>query len=307
MSDSKHYNDYGTWIRSMFPFRVQKISINAGFSCPNRDGRIGQGGCIYCDNRTFNPSYFNSTSSIKAQLEEGKKFFSHKYPDMKFLAYFQAYTNTYESIDKLKHMYEEALSVEDVIGIVIGTRPDCVSDELLDYLGHLNTQTFITIEYGIETANNNTLKLINRGHDFECVKRIVSKTAEKGIITGGHIILGLPGEDSEEIIRQAPLISALPINILKLHQLQVIHGTKLEQMYKEHPFHLFSPDEYIELIGRYIKLLRKDIVIERFTSQSPKDMLVGPQWGMKNHEFTDKLMKYLRDNNIYQGQNVILP
>jgi radical SAM protein (TIGR01212 family) len=226
---------------------------------------------------------------------------------MKFLAYFQAYTNTYESIDKLKRMYEEALSVEDVIGIVIGTRPDCVSDELLDYLGHLNTQTFITIEYGIETANNNTLKLINRGHDFECVKRIVSKTAEKGIITGGHIILGLPGEDSEEIIRQAPLISALPINILKLHQLQVIHGTKLEQMYKEHPFHLFSPDEYIELIGRYIKLLRKDIVIERFTSQSPKDMLVGPQWGMKNHEFTDKLMRYLRENNIYQGQDVILP
>ena len=307
MSDSKNYNDYGTWIRSMFPFRVQKISINAGFSCPNRDGRIGQGGCIYCDNRTFNPPYCNSTSSIKAQLEEGKKFFSHKYPDMKFLAYFQAYTNTYESIDKLKRMYEEALSVEDVIGIVIGTRPDCVSDELLDYLGHLNTQTFITIEYGIETANNNTLKLINRGHDFECVKRIVSKTAEKGIITGGHIILGLPGEDSEEIIRQAPLISALPINILKLHQLQVIHGTKLEQMYKEHPFHLFSPNEYIELIGRYIKLLRKDIVIERFTSQSPKDMLVGPQWGMKNHEFTDKLMKYLRENNIYQGQNVILP
>ena len=307
MSDSKHYNDYGTWIRSMFPFRVQKISINAGFSCPNRDGRIGQGGCIYCDNRTFNPAYCNSTSSIKAQLEEGKKFFSHKYPDMKFLAYFQAYTNTYESIDKLKRMYEEALGVEDVIGIVIGTRPDCVSDELLDYLGHLNTQTFITIEYGIETANNNTLKLINRGHDFECVKRIVSKTAEKGIITGGHIILGLPGEDSEEIIRQAPLISALPINILKLHQLQVIHGTKLEQMYKEHPFHLFSPDEYIELIGRYIKLLRKDIVIERFTSHSPKDMLVGPQWGMKNHEFTDKLMKYLRENNIYQGQNVILP
>lgn len=307
MSDSKHYNDYGTWIRSMFPFRVQKISINAGFSCPNRDGRIGQGGCIYCDNRTFNPAYCNSTSSIKAQLEEGKKFFSHKYPDMKFLAYFQAYTNTYESIDKLKRMYEEALSVEDVIGIVIGTRPDCVSDELLDYLGHLNTQTFITIEYGIETANNNTLKLINRGHDFECVKQIVSKTAEKGIITGGHIILGLPGEDSEEIIRQAPLISALPINILKMHQLQVIHNTKLAQMYKERPFHLFSPDEYIELIGRYIKLLRKDIVIERFTSQSPKDMLIGPQWGMKNHEFTDKLMKYLRENNIYQGQNVILP
>lgn len=307
MSDSKHYNDYGTWIRSMFPFRVQKISINAGFSCPNRDGRIGQGGCIYCDNRTFNPAYCNSTSSIKAQLEEGKKFFSHKYPGMKFLAYFQAYTNTYESIDKLKRMYEEALSVEDVIGIVIGTRPDCVSDELLDYLGHLNTQTFITIEYGIETANNNTLKLINRGHDFECVRRIVFKTAEKGIITGGHIILGLPGEDSEEIIRQAPLISALPINILKMHQLQVIHGTKLAQMYKERPFHLFSPDEYIELIGRYIKLLRKDIVIERFTSQSPKDMLIGPQWGMKNHEFTDKLMKYLRENNIYQGQNVILP
>ena len=253
--------------------------------------------------------YFEKAEKEKLakNLEEGKKFFSHKYPDMKFLAYFQAYTNTYESIDKLKSIYEEALGVEDVIGIVIGTRPDCVSDELLDYLGHLNTQTFITIEYGIETANNNTLKLITRGHDFECVKRIVSKTAEKGIITGGHIILGLPGEDSEEIIRQAPLISALPINILKMHQLQVIHNTRLAQMFKEHPFHLFSPDEYIELIGRYIKLLRKDIVIERFTSQSPKDMLIGPQWGMKNHEFTNKLIKHLRENNIYQGQDIILP
>ncbi len=303
-TEISHYNDYGTWIRSKFPFRVQKISVNAGFSCPNRDGRIGHGGCIYCDNRTFNPAYCNSNDSITRQLEEGKRFFSRKYPDMKYLAYFQAYTNTYESVERLKELYDEALSVDDVVGIVIGTRPDCMSDELLDYLEQLNKQTFLIVEYGIETANDETLKRINRGHTFECVRNTVERTVAKGIITGGHIILGLPGEDAKESLRQAPIISSLPINILKMHQMQIIRDTKLAKIYEENQFHVYSANEYIELISEYIKLIRKDIVIERFVSQSPKELLIAPHWGLKNYEFTNLLMNKLRKENIYQGQDI---
>lgn len=301
--DKAHYNEYGAWIRSKFPFRVQKISINAGLSCPNRDGRIGHGGCIYCDNRTFNPAYCNSQNSISEQLENGKRFFSHKYPDMKYLAYFQAYTNTYESIDKLKQLYEEALCVDNVVGIVIGTRPDCVSKEMLNYLEQLNKQTFLIVEYGIESANDNTLKRINRGHDFSCVRSTVERTSAKGIITGGHIILGLPGEDASESLRQAPIISSLPLDILKIHQMQIIRGTKLAQIYEKKPFHIYTVDEYIELIANYIKLLRKDIVLERFVSQSPKELLIAPHWGLKNYEFTNLLINFLKKENIYQGQD----
>lgn len=220
-----YYNDFGTWIRKQFPdFRVQKISIDAGFSCPNRDGRISSGGCTYCDNRTFNPSYCDRKKSITEQLEEGKAFFSRKYLDMKYLAYFQAYTNTYARVEQLRQMYEEALEVEDVVGIVIGTRPDCVSDELLDYLEELNRRIFVLVEYGIESANDETLKRINRGHDFACCRSAVERTHARGILTGGHIIIGLPGEDAEESLRQAPLISSLPLDILKIHQMQIIRA-----------------------------------------------------------------------------------
>src|SRR3712207_2329696 len=207
------YNDFSTWIRGRFPYRVQKISIDAGFSCPNRDGRIASGGCTFCDNRTFNPSYCNRTKGIAEQLEDGKRFFARKYPDMKYLAYFQAYTNTYGRLDQLKQMYDEALSVDDVVGLVVGTRPDCVDEALLDYLEELNKRTFLIVEYGIESANDTTLQRINRGHTFECSRRAIEATHNRGIITGGHIILGLPGEDAEESLRQAPIISSLPLDI----------------------------------------------------------------------------------------------
>ena len=290
-----YYNDFGSWIRKRFPdFRVQKISIDAGFSCPNRDGKISSGGCTYCDNRTFNPSYCDRRKSITAQLEEGKAFFSRKYPDMKYLAYFQAYTNTYAKVELLREMYEEALRVKDVVGIVIGTRPDCVSDELLDYLEELNRHTFVLVEYGIESANDETLKRINRGHDFACCRDAVERTHARGILTGGHIIIGLPGEDAEESLRQAPVISSLPLDILKIHQMQIIKGTRLAQEYAEHPFHVYTVEEYIDVIVRYIRLLRKDLVLERFVSQSPKDLLIAPKWGLKNYEFTNLLNNKLK-------------
>lgn len=286
--------DFGTYMREQFPeFRVQKISLNAGFTCPNRDGTVGTGGCSYCNNQTFNPEYCSVEKSITQQLEEGKQFFARKYPTMKYLAYFQAYTNTYASVELLKQYYEEALAVKDVVGLVIGTRPDCMPDALLDYLQELNKQTFLIVEYGIESANDATLLRINRGHTYDCARRAVEKTAACGIRVGAHIILGLPGEDTEELMRQADIIAQLPLTTLKLHQLQLIRGTRMAQEYQEHPedFHLYSADEYINLVLDYIEHLPDELVLERFVSQSPKSLLLAPDWGLKNHEFTAKVKK----------------
>lgn len=294
----QYYHDFGTWIRNQLPFRVQKISIDAGFTCPNRDGRIGIGGCIFCDNKSFNPSYCSHKKSVTEQLEDGKRFFAKKYPDMKYLAYFQAYTNTYDAVDKLKQLYEEALKVEDVVGIVIGTRPDCVSSELLDYLEELNKRTFLIVEYGIESCNDDTLRYINRGHDFACTRKAVEETAKRGIYVGGHVIMGLPGEDASESLRQAPIISSLPLTMLKIHQMQIIKGTRLAKIYKERPFHLYTIEEYIDLITQYIGLLRSDLVLERFVTQSPPEMLIAPKWGLKNYEFTNLLNNRLREMKL---------
>ena len=289
------YKDYSHWIREQFPFRVQKISVDAAFSCPNRDGRLSLGGCTFCDNKTFNPSYCDRGKSITQQLEEGKAFFAKKYPEMNDLDYFQAYSNTYAPLEELKRKYEEALAVDDVVGLVIGTRPDCVSDEALDYLQQLNQRTFLIVEYGIESANDNTLRRINRGHTFDCSRQAIIKAHQRGIITCGHIILGLPGEDEEEMLHQASTISQLPLDILKLHQLQIIKGTPLAKEYEAHPFHVFSAEEYVNLVIRYVSKLRNDLVLERFVSQSPPTMVIAPKWGLKNHEFTDLLNKRIRE------------
>ncbi|MBP5409818.1 MAG: TIGR01212 family radical SAM protein [Prevotella sp.] len=296
------YNSYSQWIRKQFPYRVQKISIDAGFTCPNRDGKVGRGGCIFCDNNTFNPDYCDRKKTITQQLEEGKLFFSRKYPDMKYLAYFQAYSNTYDTLDVLKRKYEEALAVEDVVGLVIGTRPDCMPDDVLDYLEVLNKQTFLIVEYGIESANDETLQRINRGHSFETARQSVERTTGRGILTGAHVILGLPGEDATESIRQAALISSLKLNLLKIHQLQIIRGTYLAEIYEKKPFHLYSVDEYIKLIASYLQYLRKEIIVERFVSQSPPEMVIAPHWGMKNYEFTNLLVNYMKKEGVWQGK-----
>lgn len=298
------YYDFGSWIRKQFSFKVQKISIDAGFTCPNRDGLIGVGGCSYCNNRTFNPSYCNSKKSITEQLEEGKLFFKRKYPDMKYLAYFQAYTNTYGSINKLRDMYEEALQVKDIVGIVIGTRPDCVNSALLDYLEELNSKTFLLVEYGVESANNLTLQRINRGHTFECSRQAIELTHQRGILTGAHIIIGLPGEGAAESIRQAAIISSLPIDILKIHQMQIIKHTLLAQQFAQQAFSVYTVDEYLDLIISYIEHLRPDLVLERFVSQSPADLLIAPKWGLKNYEFTNLLVKEMKKRGAYQGKMV---
>ena len=300
-SVSMPYNDYGTWLRQRFPYKVQKISVDAGFTCPNRDGRLGTGGCIYCNNDSFNPSYCQREKSVKQQLVEGKEFFRRKYPEMRYMAYFQAFTNTYSTLDHLKSLYEEALDVEDVVGLVIGTRPDCIDDTLLDYLTQLARQTMVTLEYGIETANDDTLRLIRRGHDFQCVRDAVERTKGRGKVIGGHVILGLPGEDAEESVRQATIMSELGLDVLKIHQMQIIRGTRLAQMYAENPFHLYSPEEYSELIVRYLEHLSEDMVVERFASQSPKEMLIAPKWGLKNYELTNLIVNKMKREGRRQG------
>ena len=308
MNKEKLYNDLSAYLATCFPFKVQKISLNAGFTCPNRDGTVGHGGCTYCNNQTFNPAYCRTEKSVTEQLEEGKQFFARKYPDMKFLAYFQAYTNTYAELEELKRKYEEALSVPDVVGLVIGTRPDCMPDALLDYLAELNERTFLLVEYGVESTDNVTLKRINRGHTYEVAEEAVRRTAAKGIRVGAHIILGLPGEERSTLIKQAGLLSALPLTTLKLHQLQLIKGTRMATEYQECPedFHLYSADEYIDLVIDYVEHLRPDMVLERFVSQSPKELLIAPDWGLKNHEFTDKVKKRMRERNAWQGKKFTL-
>lgn len=295
----KSYKDFGLWIKEIIGQKVQKISIDAGFSCPNRDGRVGWGGCTFCDNTTFSPAYCSGEKTVTEQLSEGKAFFMRKYPEMKYLAYFQSYSNTYGSLSHLKSIYEEALADGDVVGIVIGTRPDCVSDELLDYLGQLAKRTFVLVEYGVESVNDDVLKRVNRGHDFQCALDAIRETSKRGIHVGAHIILGLPGEDDEENIRGIRQLHDSGMKLLKLHQLQIIRGTQMAAEYAENPFPLYSADEYIRAIIRYISELPDDIVYDRFVSQSPPGKVLAPSWGLKNHEFVDKLRKALRSNDLH--------
>ena len=263
---------------------------------------IGMKDPLHYRNKVHAVFAFEKGKAIAQQIKDGKDFFAKKYPSMKYIAYFQAFTNTYGDIDTLKRRYEEALSQEDIVGLVIGTRPDAVDDATLNYLEQLNRQTFLIVEYGIESANDATLRRINRGHDFECSRRAISKTHGRGILTGGHIIIGLPGEDENESLRQAPTISALDLDVLKIHQMQIIRGTRLATEYASTPFRLYTPEEYIKLVSQYVELLRKDIIIERFVSQSPADLLVAPKWKLKNHEFTDKLVNYMKKTGCYQGK-----
>lgn len=280
------YIEFGPWLQEQLGTKVQKISVNAGFTCPNRDGTIGYGGCTFCNNQTFNPAYCQPSKNITQQLEEGKRFFARKYPNMKYLAYFQAYTNTYGQLEHLKELYEEALRVTDVVGLVIGTRPDCMPPSLLEYLTDLNKRTFLIIEYGIESANEETLQRINRGHSFALSAEIIRKTAACGIRVGGHVIIGFPWETRKELMRQADEIGRLPLTTLKLHQLQIIKGTALAEEYNLNPWSVPTAEEYIDLVLDYISHLPSTLVLERFVSQSPPEYVIAPQWGLKNYEFT---------------------
>lgn len=288
------------YLAGVFPGRVIKIAVNAGLGCPNRDGCIGHDGCIYCNNLSFNPSYAASdtTGSITAQLEKGVTFNSRKGVCYGYLAYFQSYTNTYGPTDRLIELYEEALRYPGVKGLVIATRPDCIKPDLADWFeqrfGRKAPQNHphLLIEIGVESTLDRTLELINRHHTFGCAQDCINDLNERGIDTGAHLILGLPGETEQDYMTHAQRISALPVKTLKLHQLQVVKGTKLAQLYLADPsqFKLFTAQEYADVISRFIKTARGDIYYDRFVSETPPSMLIAPAWGLKPQAF-NRLLK----------------
>jgi len=301
----KRYNNYTSYIKNTFGQRVQKISINTGFSCPNRDGTKGIGGCTYCNISTYSPSYCKPKKSITQQLNEGIAFFSTKYKAHKYLAYFQAYTNTYADIQLVKKLYTEAIDHPDVIGLVIGTRPDCIDLELVQFLEEIAKTNYVSLEFGVESTLDKSLTLINRCHTYQDTIDAYNLSKNRGFSLGAHLIIGLPGESRDEMMNHANEISKLPINFLKLHQLQIVTGTKMAKQIVETPemFELFTSEEYIDFMSKFISYLRPEIILERFISESPKNMLIAPKWnGLKNFEIVAKIDKKLIEKNLWQGK-----
>ena len=303
---NKRYNDFSSHFRSKFDGRVQKISVNAGFTCPNRDGSRGIGGCTYCNNKTFQPSYCDLNNVLKVQLEEGIAFFSRKYTTMQYLAYFQSYTNTYAPVSVLRELYHEALQFPGVIGLVIATRPDCLDNEVLDLLEELSQKCYVMVELGIETIEDRTLVRINRGHTWIESVNAIKETARRSIHNCAHLILGLPGEKYEDHIEQAKVMSKLPVEIIKLHQLQIHKGTAMAYEYAQFPdrFHPFAVEEYAGLVVDYLENLHPAIIVERFVSSAPDAMVIAPRWGIKNYEFVAKVEKRLLERDTWQGKKM---
>lgn len=306
---SRRFNAFPDYFRKLYGSRIQKVSIDAGFTCPNRDGLKGTGGCTYCSNRAFNPSYCLPEKTVKQQIEEGISFHKGRYRKVEaYLAYFQAYSNTYAPVSELKRLYNEALAHKNVIGLIIGTRPDCVNDEILDYLKELAKKCYLAVEYGIESCYNKTLIRINRGHTFEDAVSALEATASRGINSGAHFIFGLPGETREEMLAEAGIISDLPINTVKFHQLQLIKGTLMEKEFIRNPddFDLFSWEDYLDFIIRFLERLNPAIVVERFTGEAPPRYLVKELWGKKRTDQIVNLIEMrLAELNTWQGKHYI--
>lgn len=302
--EQRRYQDFPTFCRKVFGERVQKLSIDGGFTCPNRDGKKGSGGCTFCNNESFNPDYCRSVQGITRQIDEGVRFFQAKYQGQKYLAYFQTYSNTYAPLKVLKERYEEALAHPQVVGLVLATRPDVVEDEVLDYLGELAQKHYVCIEYGVESANDAVLKRVNRGHSFAEAEEAIRRTAGRGIYIGAHLIFGLPGESRDSMLEGAVRLSHLPVDILKLHQLQIIRGTRMAEEYLQAPeqFRLYSMDEYLDFVVDVIGRIKPELYLERFVNQAPAAYLVAPRWGIKNYEFVAKLDKRLKEADMWQGK-----
>jgi len=305
----RRFYSYKQFLQEKFGARIQKLTIDAGFTCPNRDGTVGRGGCSYCLNDAFNPSYCTPVKTVKQQLEEGIQFHQNRYRRAdSFLAYFQAYSNTYLPLNEMKRKYEDALQHPDIKGIVIGTRPDCIDEEKLDYFAELNEKMFISIEYGLESIHNETLEHINRGHDFEQSVKALQMTQSRGIHTGAHFIFGLPFETPELWMKDVQTINQLPINSVKFHQLQIIKGTKIEAEFATNPerFHLFSIDNYIPFIVDFVEYLSPTLVIERFAGEVPPRYLAVNTWGTTRYDvILNKIEKEFEKRDSFQGKKFL--
>ncbi len=303
---NRRFNSYSEYFKRTFGERVQKVTIDAGFTCPNRDGSKGTGGCTYCNNDAFSPSYCIPEKSVTQQINEGIEFHEKRYRRAnKFLAYFQAYSNTYKPLNELKKIYDEALQIDGIAGLVIGTRPDCIDDEKLEYFQKLSEKYYIILEYGIESCNNDTLKTINRGHTFEEAVEALEKTKKYGIKTGAHFIFGLPGESKEYLLNEAKTISSLPLDTVKFHQLQIIKGTAMENDFKENPskYNFYELPEYIEFFIQFLERLNPKFVVERFAGEVPPRFLAGPSWGLIRYDqILNKFEKRLTELDTWQGK-----
>lgn len=304
--DERRYNSYAGYFRRLFGRRMQKLSVDAGFSCPNRDGRLATGGCTFCNNGAFTPSYCSRGLSITRQIEEGIAFHRWRYREaQRYLVYFQSFSNTYAPLEVLRERYGEALAHPDVAGLIIGTRPDCVDEAVLDYLAELARDRYVAVEYGIESVYDASLRAVNRGHDFAAAERAVQMTTERGLACGAHFILGLPGETDEMILEGVKAINRLGLTTVKFHQLQIFRDTAMALEFDEHPdrFRFWTVDAYINLVVELLRRLRPDVVVERFASEAPPRYHHGPNWGLiRNEELWRRLEERLRERDTYQGE-----
>ena len=307
--DNRPYNSYAAYFRRTFGERLQKVAINAGMTCPNRDGTISTGGCSFCNAAAFSPSYCQPTKSITQQIEEGIEFHVRRYRKAsRYLAYFQSYSNTYAPLEKLIELYDEALAHPLVEGIVVGTRPDCVDEAKLDYFASKAKSHYVSIEYGVESVNDSTLQSINRGHDFATAAEAVRQSAERGLHVCGHFILGLPGESDRQLIEQVDIINSLPLSSIKFHQLQIFHNTAMARQYDEDPsqFRFWTLNEYIDIVVEIVRRLRPDIVLERFASEAPPRFHHHAPWGLvRNEQLWAMFEKRLLEKNAYQGEKFV--
>ncbi len=306
--NGRRFNSYSNYFAKQFGARVQKISIDAGFSCPNRDGKLSTGGCTFCSNAAFNPSYCRPEKSIRQQIEEGIEFHKRRYRRAShYLAYFQPYSNTYKPLETLKSLYQQALELPEVIGIVIGTRPDLVDEALLDYLNEVQKSHYVMLEYGVESVYDETLRRVNRGHDFATAQKAIEMTARHGIPCGAHFIFGLPGETKAMMLDAADILSRLPLTTVKFHQLQIFKDTKMAEEYLSHPewFHLFDLDEYIDFVIDFAERLNPDIVIERFAGEVPPRYLVSEPWmKLRYDEVLNRIEQRMEERGTWQGKKI---
>jgi len=302
----QRYRSFGTFMRTNFGFTVYKVNVDAGFTCPNRDGTLGLSGCIYCNNDSFRPNSCKPTLSLAEQIGNGMLHIKKRYKANKFIVYFQPYTNTYAPLETLRELYTEALKQPDIIGLAIGTRPDAVDEQKISMLEELAQKHFILIEYGLQSIYDKSLTFINRGHDYAAFLKAVNMTRDRGIHIGAHLIAGFPTETRDEMLAMAEEISSLPIGFLKVHQLQIIKDTPLADMYKGNPFYTFGYGEYLDFVVDFIERTSPDVVFQRLFATAPDSILVAPDWGKSRHRLLSDIEKRLEARDTYQGSRYLL-
>jgi radical SAM protein (TIGR01212 family) len=298
------YNSYGHFLKEKFGTRVHKVPVHAGFTCPNRDGTVTVGGCTYCNIDSFTPRAARARVPIKKQVQTGIEYLKKRVGAKAFIVYFQPYSNTYAPLEHLKDLYQQALDQPEVIGLSVGTRPDCIDDAKLAYFEELSQKYFVTIEYGIESAHDQTLRLVNRGHDYACTVQAINKTANRGLYICGHVILGFPNETEEQMLTTADEISELPLDFLKIHNLHVVRYTEMAREYSKKRFHLFSFEEWVDMVCRFLERLSPDIIVERLYGDAPKDLLIAPQWCRDGSKIIYAIQQELKRRKTFQGRLV---